>query len=296
MVEKQERSGATPQQVTPQTQERQPGIEREMQGPGPIFDNPNYKGSGKLLNKKALITGGDSGIGRSVSLFFAREGADIAIVYLPEEEVDAMNTSKLVESEGRRCLCIPGDIRSSAFCKEVVERTVRELGGLDILVNNAAKQFLCPDITELQDDKIRETFETNILSMFYMCREAVKHMREGSCIINSTSINAFKGHKELVDYTATKGAILAFTRSLSAQLYPKGIRVNSVAPGPIWTPLIPSSFPEEKVETFGKSATAERPGQPWECAPSYVFLASNVDSSFISGSCLHPNGGVILNN
>jgi NAD(P)-dependent dehydrogenase (short-subunit alcohol dehydrogenase family) len=277
----------------PQQQERQPGVQGQMT-PEPSGDRPEYKGSGKLDGKIALITGGDSGIGRSVAVLFAREGADVAIVYL-EEHADAEETGKLVEAEGRSCIKIAGDVGDEAFCREVVDRTVAELGGLDILVNNAAEQHEAEDITELSSDQLHKTFRTNIFSQFYLAKAAVPHLkaRKGS-IVNSTSVTAYKGKPSLLDYSSTKGAILAFTRSLALQLAEDGVRVNAVAPGPIWTPLIPASFPPEKVKEFGTDTPMGRPGQPEEVAPSYVFLAS-ADASYITGQVLHPNGGQIVN-
>jgi NAD(P)-dependent dehydrogenase (short-subunit alcohol dehydrogenase family) len=278
----------------PQQQGRQPGRQGQM-APEPDDSRPEYRGSGKLDGKVALITGGDSGIGRSVAVLFAREGADVAVVYL-EEHDDADETVKLVESEGRRAIKIAGDVGDEAFCRSCVERTVAELGQLDILVNNAAEQHEVEDIAELPSEQLHKTFRTNIFSQFYLSKAAVPQLKERKgCIINSTSVTAYKGKPSLLDYSSTKGAILAFTRSLALQLAEDGVRVNAVAPGPIWTPLIPASFPPEKVEEFGTDTPMGRPGQPEEVAPSYVFLASDVDSSYITGQVLHPNGGQVVN-
>jgi NAD(P)-dependent dehydrogenase (short-subunit alcohol dehydrogenase family) len=275
-----------------QQQNQRPGIEKEMT-PKPHTRNIKYKGSDKLLNKVALITGGDSGIGRSVAVLYAREGADVAIVYL-NEDVDAKETKKLVELEGRKCLTIAGDIGDEQFCKKAVEETIKEFGHLDILVNNAAEQHPQESIADISAEQLERTFRTNIFGMFFMTKAALPHLQEGSSIINTTSVTAYKGSPQLLDYSATKGAIVAFTRSLSQGLVEKGIRVNGVAPGPIWTPLIPSTFPAEKVESFGAQVPMQRAGQPDEVAPSYVFLASE-DSSYMTGQILHPNGGSVIN-
>ncbi|KUG08056.1 SDR family oxidoreductase [Solirubrum puertoriconensis] len=282
-----------PTQLPPQKQEQQPGIEQEMT-PKPEYIREGYKGSDKLKGKVALITGGDSGIGRSIAVHFAREGADVVITYLPNEEEDAHETRQLVEQEGRRCITIPGDLRDRQFCEDLVDRTVQELGRLNILVNNAAEQFVSQDLTEVDDEQWEDTFQVNFFSFVRVTRAALKHMQEGDNIINTSSINAYRGNQQLVDYTSTKGAITAFTRSMAQQLAEKKIRVNSVAPGPIWTPLIPASFPPEKVAKFGQDTTMKRPGQPSEVGPCYVFLASD-DASYITGQALHPNGGEILN-
>lgn len=276
----------------PQQQDKQPGIESEMT-PRPKADDPSYRGSGKLDGKVALITGGDSGIGRAVAIAFAREGADVAVSYLNEHQ-DAEETKRLVEAEGRKCILIAGDIGEEAHCRQIVERTARELGGLDVLVNNAAEQHPQESIEDITSDQLERTFRTNIFSFFYTTKAAMKHLKEGSTIINTTSVTAYKGSPQLLDYSSTKGAIVAFTRSLSQGLAEKGIRVNAVAPGPIWTPLIPATFPPDKVEKFGADVPLKRPGQPEEVAPSYVFLASD-DSSYITGQVLHPNGGEVVN-
>ena len=280
------------QQQPPQQQNQRPGIEAEMT-PQPVAEDPKYRGSGKLRGKVALITGGDSGIGRAVAIAYAREGADVAIVYLNEQE-DAEETRRLVEEEGQSCLLIAGDIGDERFCQQAVEQTVAEFGRLDILVNNAAEQHPQKNIEDISAEQLERTFRTNIFAMFYLTKAALKHLKEGSAIINTTSVTAYKGSPELLDYSSTKGAIVAFTRSLSQSLVEKGIRVNGVAPGPIWTPLIPSTFPPEKVEQFGGNVPMKRAGQPEEIAPAYVFLASD-DSSYMAGQILHLNGGEVLN-
>ncbi len=280
------------QQQPPQHQDRQPGIEAEMT-PRPQSDDPGYRGSGKLEGKAALITGGDSGIGRAVAIAFAKEGADVAVLYLDEHE-DAEETRRLVEEKGRRCVTIAGDIGDEAFCREAVERAVRELGRLDVVVNNAAEQHEQNSLEDISAGQLERTFRTNIFSFFYITKAALPHLREGSAIVNSTSVTAYRGSSHLMDYASTKGAIVAFTRSLAQNLAEKKIRVNAVAPGPIWTPLIPASFDEEKVKTFGADVPLGRPGQPEEVAPSYVFLASD-DASYMTGQVLHPNGGEVVN-
>ncbi len=269
-----------------------PGVEEKME-PQPEVIRPDYRGSDKLMDKVALITGGDSGIGRAVAVHFAREGADVAIVYLEEDE-DAEKTRKMVEEEGRKCLPIRGDIRSREFCAAAVRKTLDEFGQLNILVNNAAEQHPVEDFQQLDLAVMEKTFQTNIFGMFYLAQEALKHMKEGDCIINTTSVTNYRGHDELVDYSSTKGAITAFTRSLGKSLAKKGIRVNGVAPGPIWTPLIPSTFKPEKVKEFGAHTPLGRAGQPSEVAPAYVFLASE-DASYFTSQILHPNGGEVVN-
>jgi NAD(P)-dependent dehydrogenase (short-subunit alcohol dehydrogenase family) len=276
----------------PQHQDNRPGLESEMT-PQPKSDDAKYQGSNKLRDKVALITGGDSGIGRAVAIMFAKEGANVAIVYLNEHE-DAEKTKQMVEEIGRKCLCIPGDIGEENFCQSAVQKTVQEFGKLDILINNAAEQHPQQSIEDITAEQLERTFRTNIFSMFFLTKAALKHLKEGSAIINTTSVTAYKGNEQLLDYSSTKGAIVAFTRSLSQALIEKGIRVNGVAPGPIWTPLIPSTFPEEKVASFGAQVPMKRAGQPEEIAPSYVFLASE-DSSYMSGQILHPNGGEVVN-
>ena len=272
----------------PQHQDRQPGREHEMQ-PRPEHEASWYRGSGKLEGRRAIVTGGDSGIGRAVARLFAREGADVAIVYLDEHD-DAKETARLVEEEGRACVPIAGDIGDVGFSDEAVATAVRELGGLDILVNNAAEQHVVTDFEEIPPEQVERTFRTNVFGMFNITRAALPHLGDGAVVINSTSVTAYEGNPVLVDYSATKGAILAFTRALSSQLVDRGIRVNAVAPGPIWTPLIPASFDAEHVESFGQSVPMGRPGHPEELAPSYVFLAAR-DASYITGQVIHVNGG-----
>lgn len=280
------------QQREPQTQNRQPGIEAVM-NPLPQSEDAAYRGSGKLLGKVAYISGGDSGIGRAVAILFAKEGADVTIGYLNEEE-DAQETRRQVEEEQRRCLLLPGDIGDPDFCARSVERCVQEFGRLDILVNNAAEQHPQDSIEAISPQQLERTFRTNVFAMFYLTSAALKYLRPGSTIINTTSVTAYRGSPGLLDYSATKGAIVAFTRSLSQAVVDKGVRVNAVAPGPIWTPLIPSTFDAEKVASFGADEPMGRAGQPSEVAPCYVFLASS-DSSYISGQVLHPNGGEVIN-
>ena len=285
-------NGQAKQTLPPQHQNHQPGIESEMH-PRPEYEG-NYKAAGKLKGKVALITGGDSGIGRAVAVAYAKEGADVAIVYLNEHE-DANVTRQEVEQEGRKCLLIAGDIGDEAFAEKAVQQTVQELGNLDILVNNAAEQHPQPDITAISAAQLEKTFRTNIFSMFYLTKAAMPHLRKGSSIINTASVTAYKGNPQLIDYSATKGAIVSFTRVLSMNVVgSKGIRVNAVAPGPIWTPLIPSTFDAKQVSEFGGTTPMQRPGQPEELAPAYVFLASD-DSSYMSGQVLHINGGEIVN-
>ncbi|SMB95024.1 short-chain dehydrogenase/reductase SDR [Hymenobacter roseosalivarius DSM 11622] len=282
-----------PTSLPPQAQDQQPGLEQEMT-PQPEYIRASYKGSAKLQGKVALITGGDSGIGRSVAVHFAREGADVAITYLPTEEEDAYKTRQLVEEAGQRCLTLPGDLRDRQYCRQIVERTVDELGGLNIVVNNAAEQFVSTDLTDTSDEQWEDTFQVNFFSFVRVTRAALKHLKEGDSIICTSSINAYRGNQQLVDYSATKGAITVFVRSMAQQLAEKKIRVNSVAPGPIWTPLIPASFSPDKVAAFGKDTTMKRPGQPSEVGPAYVFLASD-DSTYFTGQTLHPNGGETVN-
>ncbi len=275
------------QTLPPQVQDRQPGHETEM-NPRPDYE-PRYPGSGRLQGKSALVTGGDSGIGRAVAVLFAREGADVAIVYLNEGE-DAQETKRLVEREGRRCVTIAGDVGDPGFCRKAVEQVVQQFGKLDVLVNNAAEQHPKKEFAEITPEQIERTFRTNIFGYFYMAQAAMPHLKKGAAIINTTSVTAYRGSSELLDYSATKGAIVAFTRSLAQKLASEGIRVNGVAPGPIWTPLIPSTFSADKVKQFGANTPLKRPGQPNEVAPSYLFLACE-DASYITGSILHPNGG-----
>jgi NAD(P)-dependent dehydrogenase (short-subunit alcohol dehydrogenase family) len=279
------------QQRPPQQQQR-PGSETDMT-PQPISQDREYRAAGKLTGKVALITGGDSGIGRSVAVHYAKEGADVAILYLLEHE-DAAETKRLVEKEGRRCMVLDGDIGIETFCQKAVNEVLREFGQLDILINNAAEQFPQESVEDISTEQLERTFRSNIFSMFYMTKAALPHLKEGSSIINTASITAYRGSAKLLDYASTKGAIVAFTRSLAINLVEKGIRVNGVAPGPIWTPLIPSTFPPEKVKEFGSDVPMGRAGQPSEVAPCFVFLASN-DSSYITGQFLHPNGGDFIN-
>ncbi len=273
-------------------QSDRPGHEKEMERK-PVAQDPKHRGSGKLEGKAALITGGDSGIGRAVAIAFAKEGADVAIAYLNEHD-DAAETKRLVEAKGRRCLTIAGDAGREEFCRGAVQQTVEQFGRLDVLVNNAAEQHPQESIEDITAEQLERTFRTNIFSYFFMTKAALKHLKKDSAIINTTSVTAYKGSPKLLDYSSTKGAIVAFTRSLSMNLAEKGIRVNGVAPGPIWTPLIPSTFPQEKVDEFGKNVPMKRPGEPEEVAPAFVFLASD-DSSYMTGQVLHPNGGEVVN-
>lgn len=272
----------------PEQNQSQPGKESKMT-PEPEIIRDDYEGSHKLKGKTALITGGDSGIGRSIAVHYAREGADVAIIYLEEDE-DAQKTREMVEDEGAGCLIISGDIGNKDVCIRCIEKVIDRFGKLNILVNNAGEQHVREGIEALDLDKMEQTFQTNVFSMFYLTHNAVKYLNDGDSIINTTSVVAYQGRKYLIDYGATKGAIVGFTRSLNDDLAPKGIRVNAVAPGPIWTPLIPATFDKEHVAEFGKSTNMGRPGQPSEVAPSYVFLASK-DASYISGQVIHVNGG-----
>lgn len=275
-----------------QHQDQQPGIESLM-NPRPVFDNPNYKGSGKLKDKVAIITGGDSGQGRAIAVAFAKEGADIVIVYLNEHS-DAEETKQYVEQKGRRCLCIAGNIGSEAFCKLVIDQTIMQFGKLDILVNNAAEQYVQDGLEYITSEQMEKTFRTNFFSIFYLTKIALSHLKPGSSIINAASLTAYEGNEQLIDYSATKGAIVSFTRSLSKSLHSKGIRVNGVVPGTIWTPLIPASFPSDQVADWGAKNPMKRAGQPFEVAPAYVYLASE-DSTYVSGQFIHITGGVIMN-
>ncbi len=274
----------------PQSQSR-PGIQKEME---PRPDSQPAKQVGKMDNKILFITGADSGIGKACAILFAKEGADVTIVYLNEHE-DANDTKKKVEEYGRKCLLIPGDITKEQFCNDAVNKAIQEFGRIDVLINNAATQFESDSLEQIETKNMITTFETNIFSMFWITKAALPHMKKGCAIVNSTSVTAYRGSPKLIDYSATKGAIVAFTRSLSQSLMEKEIRVNAVAPGPIWTPLIPASFPPEKVAEHGKNSPMQRAGQPSEVAPSYLFLASNEDSGYMSGQVLHPNGGEIVN-
>jgi NAD(P)-dependent dehydrogenase (short-subunit alcohol dehydrogenase family) len=286
MAEKEEKK------IFPEQEQELPGSEAKMM-PRPIAEEPQYKACGKLEGKVALITGGDSGIGRAVAIAFAKEGANVAILYLSENQ-DAEETKHEVESEGRRCISIAGDVGDYAFCEKAVEQTVRELGGLDCLVNNAAEQHEIESLEDLTSENIERTFRTNIFAYFYLAKLAARHMKDGSTIINTTSVTAYRGSPHLLTYASTKGAIVAFTRSLAGFLVESGIRVNGVAPGPVWTPLIAATFEGDEVAKFGTDVPMGRPGQPVEIAPCYVFLASE-DSSYMTGQILHPNGGEIIN-
>lgn len=297
MTESQTRqpASATPQRPASfpeQHQDRQPGLQTDMT-PRPEAESPAYRPAGKLTGKVAIVTGGDSGIGRSVSIAYAKEGADVAVIYL-NEDVDARETKKQVEAEGRKCLLIGGDIGNPSFCKQAVEQTVSQLGRLDIVVNNAAEQHPQEKLEQITPDQLERTFRTNVFGMFYLTSAAMPHLAKGSAIINTASVTAYRGSPQLLDYSSTKGAIVAFTRSLALNMIEQGIRVNAVAPGPIWTPLIPSTFDAEKVAKFGSSSPMKRAGQPDELAPAYVYLASD-DSSYMAGQVLHVNGGEIVN-
>lgn len=275
-----------------QHQERQPGFEHEMK-PLPEYVNKNYQGSGKLKGKVAIITGGDSGIGRAVSLYFAKEGANVAILYLNEQE-DAEKTKQLVEAEGSHCQLYNGDIGGAEFCDTTVSKILKDFGQIDILINNAAVQYPQTDLTEITNEQLEKTFRVNFFSYVYMAKAVLPHLKKGSSIINTSSVTAYQGNEQLIDYSSTKGAITAFTRSLAKSVVDKGIRVNGVAPGPIWTPLIPASFDKQKVAEFGSTNPMGRPGQPYEVATAYVYLASE-DSSYVTGQMLHVNGGIAVN-
>jgi NAD(P)-dependent dehydrogenase (short-subunit alcohol dehydrogenase family) len=275
----------------PQQQHR-PGYESKMK-PQPVYDDKKRQGSGKLTDKVALITGGDSGIGRAVAVLFAKEGADISIVYLKEHQ-DALLTKQLVEEYGGRCLLIPGDVSRQSFCKKAVAETLKLSGRLDVLINNAGIHYPAESILDISAEQLIKTFATNIFSMFWLTQAALRHMSHGSAIVNTASVTAYRGSANLIDYASTKGAIVSFTRSLSAGLVEKGIRVNGVAPGPIWTPLIASSFEPDKVAHFGSDVPMKHAGEPVQIAPCYLFLASE-DSAYMTGQILHPNGGEIVN-
>lgn len=279
-----------PKSPMPAQHQTRPGIEAKM-NPKPEFLAPLYKGADKLKDKVAIITGGDSGIGRSVAVLFAREGANVAIVYLPEEKIDAEETAKYIENENRQALLISGDVKSSAFCRQAVEKTVKQFGKLDILVNNAAFQHHQESLEEITDEQFEKTFKTNIFGYFYMAKAALKHLGKGGAIINTGSITGLEGSKELIDYSSTKGAIHAFTKALAQNLVEREIRVNCVAPGPVWTPLNVVDKSAREVSKFGADTPMKRPAQPEEIAPSYVFFASNSDSSYITGEVLTLLGG-----
>ncbi|MBM7702614.1 SDR family oxidoreductase [Metabacillus iocasae] len=280
------------QTFPPQHQNKQPGVESEM-NPKPTSMSNTYKGSGKLENKVAIITGGDSGIGRAVAYHYAKEGANVVVTYL-DEQSDAEETKRQVQSLGAQCLLLAGDIGEESFCHEIVEKTIQQFGKVDILVNNAAEQHPQESILQISAEQLQKTFQTNVFSFFYLTKAVLPHLQSGSSIINTASVTAYQGNEQLIDYSSTKGAIVAFTRSLSKSLVGQGIRVNGVAPGPIWTPLIPSTFSSEKVATFGANTPMKRAGQPNEVATSYVFLASD-EAAYITGQMIHVNGGTPVN-
>lgn len=286
-----QKSNPTKKIFSKQPQNR-PGLEYKM-NPEPEYEY-NTPGSNKLENKKCIVTGGDSGIGRAVAIAFAKEGADVAIIYL-KEDADAETTAKVIrEKYKRECLLVPADISKEKQCINAIKKINKKFKHIDVLVNNAAVQFPKKKLTEITSEQLTHTFAVNIFAMFWLTKEALQHMKEGACIINTTSVTAYRGSPELLDYSSTKGAIVSFTRSLAANLASKKIRVNGVAPGPIWTPLIPSTFKNVKAQTFGTDTPLQRPGQPAEVAPSYVFLASD-DAKYMTGQVLHPNGGEIVN-
>lgn len=284
----------TKNDIPPQEQETQPGLQHEMEPrPESEKETTSHPKEGKLSGKTALITGGDSGIGRAVAVAFAAEGANVAIAYLNEGE-DAEKTADMISEKGKEALKLPGDVSQQAHCKELVNKTLAHFGQLDILVNNAGVQYPQETIEDISAEQLHKTFQTNIFSQFYLTQAALPHLKKGSAIVNTASVTAYRGSPHLLDYSSTKGAIVAFTRSLALSLVEKGIRVNAVAPGPIWTPLIPASFPAEKVDKFGEDVPMKRAGEPAEVAPCYVFLASG-DASYMTGQVLHPNGGEIIN-
>jgi NAD(P)-dependent dehydrogenase (short-subunit alcohol dehydrogenase family) len=285
--------GNKKRQVRPPQHQPRPGSEKNLK-PQPVFDYTDKEGTNKLAGKIALITGADSGIGKAVAILFAKEGADVAIAYL-NEHADAKDTALIIQSKyNRKCLLIPGDLSNEKHCKTVIRKIVKQFKRIDILVNNAALHYENKSLEELTSRELLKTFGTNIFSFFWLTREALSYMKKNSCIINTASVTAYRGSGGLIDYASTKGAIVAFTRSLSANLVKKGIRVNGVAPGPIWTPLIASSFPGKKVAEFGSEVPMGRAGEPVEIAPAYLFLASD-DASYITGQFIHPNGGEIIN-
>jgi NAD(P)-dependent dehydrogenase (short-subunit alcohol dehydrogenase family) len=279
-----------PKSPMPAQHQKRPGIEAKVE-PRPQYQAPHYKGSGKLQDKAAIVTGGDSGIGRAVATLYAREGADVAIVFLPVEKVDAEETARQIESEGRQCLLIPGDVSKSKFCQSAVEKTVKKFGKLDILVNNAAFQQHQDSLEDISDEQFDKTFKINIYGYFYMAKAALRHLKKGGVIVNCGSITGLEGNKQLIDYAATKGAIHAFTKSLAQNLVEKGIRVNCVSPGPIWTPLNVADKPAKEVAKHGADTPMKRPGQPEEVAPAFVFFASEADSSYITGEIITVLGG-----
>jgi Dehydrogenases with different specificities (related to short-chain alcohol dehydrogenases) len=280
------------QAFPPQNQNRQPGIEADMK-PLPAFESPSYKAAGKLTGKVAVVTGGDSGIGRAVSAAYAKEGASVCIVYFDEHD-DAKQTERIIREYGGSCLLLAGDIGDEAFCKLVVRKTVDEFGRLDIVVNNAAEQHVRQKLEDIPAEQLQRTFRTNVFGMFYLTAAAMPHLKNGGAVINTASITAYKGNPTLIDYSATKGAVVSFTRALAANVAAQGIRVNGVAPGPIWTPLIPASFDPQAVSAFGTDTPMGRAGQPHELAAAYVYLACD-DSSYMTGQMLHLNGGEIVN-
>ena len=288
--EETKQTGARPKNPMPKQKQARPGIEKKVE-PRPQYKAPSYKGSGKLKNMAAIITGGDSGIGRAVAVLYAREGADVAIVHLPAEKVDAKETVAAVEAEGRKCIAIAGDVKDPKFCQRAVAKAQKEFGRLDILVNNAAFQKHQSAIEDITDEQFDETFRTNIYGYFYMAKAALKFIPEGGSIVNCGSITGLEGSKELIDYSATKGAIHAFTKSLAQSLADRKIRVNCVSPGPVWTPLNVADKDPEEVAKHGADTPMKRPGQPEEIAPAFVFFASNADSSYISGEVLTILGG-----
>ncbi|WP_409291785.1 SDR family oxidoreductase [Peribacillus sp. SCS-37] len=288
----QEQQSNQSQGFPPQQQDKRGETEEKMT-PRPDSVRSSYRGSGKLKGKTAIVTGGDSGIGKSAAVYFAKEGANVVIAHL-EENTDAKDTRQLIEQEGVKCLFITGDLGDESHCQQVIQQTIDEFGSLDILVNNAAEQHPQESLLDITKDQLEKTFRTNIFSMFHLTKAALPHLKKGASIINTASITAYQGHPKLIDYSSTKGAIVSFTRALSNSISKDGIRVNAVAPGPIWTPLIPSTFGEEEVEKFGQNSPMGRAGQPEELAPAYVYLASD-DSSYVSGQVIHVNGGTVVN-